>query len=173
MRKRTSRSGVVRKRWRKSEFSEDRVLQQRKRRVPHSIYAERGPLEDILEKPDDLSGAIDEQLSVVHRNSLRLLKLVNSLLDFSRIEAGRVDFAVPGLTDIWKVTGEVAKVYSCFTRKAGLAFEVQCDALPESLYRSSRYVEKDRANLLSNAFKYTLQGGAQVRLPAESHWSRS
>jgi signal transduction histidine kinase len=122
-----------------------------------------GPLEDILEKPEDLPAAIHEQLSVVHRNSLRLLKLVNSLLDFSRIEAGRVQ-AVFVPTDLAKVTGEVASVFRSAMEKAGLAFEVQCDALPEKFYVDRDMWEKIVLNLLSNAFKYTLQGGAQVRL---------
>ena len=55
-----------------------------------------GPLEDALADATN-SGVDRERLEVAHRNSLRLLRLVNSLLDFSRIEAGRVQasFARP------------------------------------------------------------------------------
>src|SRR5207253_960908 len=48
-----------------------------------------GPIEDALDEAADLPPAQRERLDVAHRNALRLLKLVNSLLDFSRIEAGR------------------------------------------------------------------------------------
>ena len=49
-----------------------------------------GPLEDALAQPRGLSTSIRGQLELAHRHSLRLLKLVNTLLDFSRIEAGRI-----------------------------------------------------------------------------------
>jgi len=49
-----------------------------------------GPLEDALAQPEGLSATDRERLELAHRNSLRLLKLVNTLLDFSRIEAGRI-----------------------------------------------------------------------------------
>ena len=47
-----------------------------------------GPLEDMLSRNGSLTDFERENLQLVHRNSLRLLKLVNALLDFSRIEAG-------------------------------------------------------------------------------------
>jgi signal transduction histidine kinase len=51
-----------------------------------------GPLEDELgEFTNPLPAARRERLDMAHRNALRLLKLVNTLLDFSRIEAGRID----------------------------------------------------------------------------------
>src|SRR6476661_3619551 len=49
-----------------------------------------GPLEDAIGESEGLSAANRERMDLAHRNSLRLLKLVNTLLDFSRIEAGRI-----------------------------------------------------------------------------------
>ena len=49
-----------------------------------------GPLEDAMAESDGLSATNRERLEMAHRNSVRLLKLVNTLLDFSRIEAGRI-----------------------------------------------------------------------------------
>ena len=49
-----------------------------------------GPLEDLQQAADALPAEQREQLDVAHRNALRLLRLVNTLLDFSRIEAGRI-----------------------------------------------------------------------------------
>jgi GAF domain-containing protein len=48
-----------------------------------------GPLEDVLRDPQELSPRRLEEITIVHRNALRLLRLVNTLLDFSRVEAGR------------------------------------------------------------------------------------
>ena len=65
-----------------------------------------GPLEEVLpEARERLSPERHEQLVTVRRNAFRLLKLVNTLLDFSRIEAGRVQ-AVYEPTDLASVTSE-------------------------------------------------------------------
>ena len=49
-----------------------------------------GPIEDMLARANGSFTGSREELALVHRNGLRLLKLVNTLLDFSRIEAGRL-----------------------------------------------------------------------------------
>ena len=95
------------------------------------------PLEDILALGDDEPLADRRQLlEVIHRNGLRLLKLVNTLLDFSRIEAGRVQ-AVYKRTDLAKFTAELASVFRSAIERAGLTLIVDCSS------DFSRYVEKD------------------------------
>jgi len=66
---------------------------------------------------------------VAHRNSLRLLKLVNALLDFSRIEAGRCQ-AVYRATDLAGFTAELASLFRSAVEKAGLRLKVRCPPLP-------------------------------------------
>jgi len=104
-----------------------------------------------------------ERFAVVHRNSLRLLKLVNSLLDFSRIEAGRVE-AVFQPTDIAGLTGELASAFRSAMERARLQFEVVCDSLSEPIYLDRDMWEKIVLNLLSNAFKFTFEGKVAVTL---------
>ena len=77
-----------------------------------------GPLEDALASSALPSGERG-RLTVAHRNSLRLLKLVNTLLDFSRIEAGRVQ-AVYEPTDLAAATAELASMFHSAVEKAGL-----------------------------------------------------
>ena len=123
-----------------------------------------GPLEDLLVAGDMRMTAEDrERFAVVHRNSLRLLKLVNSLLDFSRIEAGRVE-AVFQPTDIAGLTGELASAFRWTMERAGLQFEVACDPLSEPIYLDRDMWEKIVLNLLSNAFKFTFEGKVSVTL---------
>ncbi len=127
-----------------------------------------GPLEDTLAKSRNVLPAEDlEQLTVVHRNSLRLLKLVNSLLDFSRIEAGRVQ-ALYQPTDLGSITSELASVFRSAMEKAGLRFRVECDPLPEPVYVDRDMWEKIVLNLLSNAFKFTFEGEIFVGLKAST-----
>jgi signal transduction histidine kinase/FixJ family two-component response regulator len=104
-----------------------------------------------------------EQLDVAHRNSLRLLKLVNSLLDFSRIEAGRTQ-ANYQLTDIGALTTELASNFRSACDRAGLKLIVDCPALPAPVYVDPGMWEKIVLNLLSNAFKFTFEGQIAVRL---------
>nr|WP_299720888.1 ATP-binding protein [Tardiphaga sp.] len=123
-----------------------------------------GPLEDLLADPAMVSGAEGRALvEVAHRNALRLLKLVNSLLDFSRLEAGRAqaDFEP---VDLAALTAELASNFRSVAEKAGLKFEVAGDKLAAPVYVDRDMWEKVVLNLLSNAFKFTLDGGIRVAL---------
>jgi signal transduction histidine kinase/DNA-binding response OmpR family regulator len=103
------------------------------------------------------------QLTVAYRSSLRLLKLVNSLLDFSSIEAGRVQ-AHYQPTDLAQLTAELASNFRSALEKGGLVLTVECPPLPEPIYVDRAMWEKIVVNLISNAFKHTFQGGIAVRL---------
>jgi signal transduction histidine kinase/DNA-binding response OmpR family regulator len=122
-----------------------------------------GPLEDTLARSKGLAPADRDQLETVQRNSLRLLKLVNTLLDFSRIEAGRVQ-AVYEPTDLAAATAELASVFRAAIEKAGLKLIVDCPPLPEPAYVDRDMWEKIVLNLVSNAFKFTFAGEIEIRL---------
>ena len=131
-------------------------------RTPLSLML--GPLEEVLSESRERLGPVrHEQLVVAHRNALRLLKLVNTLLDFSRIEAGRLD-AVYAPTDLCMFTQEISSVFRSAMEKAGLAFSVECEPIMEAVYVDRDMWEKIVLNLLSNAFKFTFEGSVVVRL---------
>jgi signal transduction histidine kinase len=121
-----------------------------------------GPLEDTLADPM-LSPQTTQHLQVAHRNSIRLLKLVNTLLDFSRIEAGRLD-AVYEATDISTLTTELASMFRSATEKAALNLVVDCSPIDREVYVDREMWEKIIFNLLSNAFKFTFEGEIVVTL---------
>ncbi len=122
------------------------------------------PLEDTIA---NLNGTIPsqecEQLQLVQRNGMRLLKLVNSLLDFSRIEAGRVQASYEPV-DLATYTAELASTFRSLIERAGMSLIVDCLPLPEAIYVDREMWEKIVLNLLSNAFKFTLGGTITVRL---------
>ena len=124
-----------------------------------------GPIEDALNDPSSTAlTPIDRgRLETAHRNSLRLLKLVNSLLDFSRIEAGRVDASFEPV-DLARLTTELASNFESATEKAGLALRIDCAALRQPVYVDRDMWEKIVLNLLSNAFKFTFEGEIAVSL---------
>src|SRR6202046_1649437 len=121
-----------------------------------------GPLEDLLARSQThLSPTAKEQLDLVSRNGARLLRLVNTLLDFSRLEAGRVQ-AVYLATDLARFSSELASVFRSATDKAGLRLIVDCPDLGEPVYVDRDMWEKVVLNLISNAFKFTFEGEIAV-----------
>jgi PAS domain S-box-containing protein len=121
-----------------------------------------GPIEDLLnDETASLPTPHRDRLDTAHRNSLRLLKLVNSLLDFSRIEAGRMGASFEP-TDLAKLTAELASNFVSAMEKARLELKIDCLALPQPVYIDRDAWEKIVLNLLSNAFKFTFDGEIAV-----------
>jgi signal transduction histidine kinase len=121
-----------------------------------------GPLEEAL-RVEALLPAVRDRLDVAHRNSIRLLKLVNTLLDFSRIEAGRMD-AVYESVDLCTLTEQLASVFRSAIETAGINLVVDCAPLKTPVYVDRQMWEKIVFNLLSNAFKFTFEGEIKVTL---------
>ena len=119
-----------------------------------------GPVEDALNTQQAVGGA---ELEAVHRNGLRLLRLVNTLLDFSRLEAGRLEAHFES-TDLAAETEGIAGVFRSAIERAGLRLIVDCPPLPEPIFVDRGLWEKILLNLLSNALKFTSQGEITVRL---------
>ncbi len=127
------------------------------------------PLVEALHDPvSDTDPAHKERLEFAYRNSRRLLKLVNSLLDFSRIEGGRMEASYEP-TDVAAVTAELAGVFRSAMEQAGLSLHVDCPPLSEPVYVDRDMWEKIVLNLLSNAFKFTFEGGVSVSVHEEMH----
>ncbi|MFS8071184.1 MAG: response regulator, partial [Byssovorax sp.] len=123
-----------------------------------------GPVEAILsDQQEPLGRRRRSELELVHRNTQRLLKLVNNLLDFSRIEAGRAQ-ALFEPVNLTQLTADLASVFRSAVDRAGLTLEIDLDALPEDVFVDRDMWEKVVLNLLSNAFKFTLSGGITLRL---------
>ncbi len=127
-----------------------------------------GPLEELINSPNaNLSGKERNSIETTHRNAMRLLKLVNTLLDFSRIESGRQE-ANFTLTDISSLTKNLAGNFRSVTEKAGLILEVKAEEVIQPVYLDKQMWEKIVFNLLSNAFKYTLNGKITINIYAEN-----
>jgi PAS domain S-box-containing protein len=122
------------------------------------------PLADALHDGTEPLPAVQrERVEIAHRNSLRLLKLVNTLLDFSRIEAGRAQ-ATFEATDLATLTADLASTFRSMIERAGLRYLVDCPPLDQPVYVDRDMWEKIVLNLLSNAYKFTLEGSIGVSL---------
>ncbi|HUR68670.1 MAG TPA: ATP-binding protein [Candidatus Thermoplasmatota archaeon] len=124
-----------------------------------------GPIQEALQSgpPPEMR----DSLLLAERNSLRLLKLVNSLLEFTRLEAGRVEARyLP--TRLGEFTAELASSFESAARSAGLALELDIEDEARIAYVDRDMWEKIVLNLLSNAFKFTFEGGIRVSLRHEA-----
>ncbi len=120
-----------------------------------------GLIEEAMTRPEKSLGG--EYLEVAQRSGIRLLRLVNSLLDFTRIEAGRLQSTFEP-TDLSTLTSELASAFYSLVEQAGMKLIVNCTPLPELVYVDRAQWEKIVLNLVSNAYKFTFEGEIEVSM---------
>ncbi len=136
----------------------------------------RTPLNSLLvlakllaENPDgNLSSKQVEFAMTIHEAGSDLLRLINDILDLSKVEAGKMDvhpseIPLDGLVEYLDAT------FRPMAAEKGLTFEVETSsALPPMIYSDEQRLQQVLRNLLSNAVKFTAQGGVRLRVaPAE------
>jgi signal transduction histidine kinase/GAF domain-containing protein len=120
-----------------------------------------GPLGDVLGNPDAAPAVQRRRVELALRSTRRLSRLVDRLLDFSRIEEGRIEAAFTPV-DLSALTAEVARAFGPALEAAGLRLAVDCRPLGEPAYVDRELWEKVVLNLLANAFKFTERGEIRV-----------
>ncbi|KAG8822513.1 hypothetical protein FRC17_009560 [Serendipita sp. 399] len=121
-----------------------------------------GPISDCLAETKDPN--IKAKLATAARNVDRLVRLVDSLMDFSRLEAGRLEGRYSPV-QFGPYVAELASVFKPVIEKAHLDYTITYDANEtRSLFIDQDYMEKIIFNLIGNAFKYTLAGSIAVEV---------
>lgn len=126
-----------------------------------------GPIEEALADDNHLLPGEKQRYRLIRRNARRLQKLVNNLLDFSRIESGRIE-AVYTPTDLPGFTADLASSFRSVIESAGLFYLVEIEPIPEKVFVDREMWEKIVLNLLSNAFKFTMEGSIRVGMKEEN-----
>lgn len=127
----------------------------------------KGPIEDFL-RDNDVE-KFKEVLPDVHRNSNRLLQLINQLLDLSRLGAGNYHLNT-SREDIIPFVKQIVHSFSSLAHKKNIQLETEVDPRLRndlrneviSFYFDDDILEKIFSNLLSNAFKFTQEGGSII-----------
>ncbi|WP_232341740.1 SpoIIE family protein phosphatase [Mycobacterium kansasii] len=122
-----------------------------------------GPLDDARSDAGS-DTLLAERLGTARRNARRLQRMVDSLLDFSRIEAGRAN-AKLACTDVGALTSDIASSFSELCARAGLDLVLDCHPVLADV--DPDMWETIVLNLLSNAVKYTLTGSITVEVRSE------
>ena len=117
-----------------------------------------GPVEEMLTSPADLAPAQRHDLQLVRRHTQRLLQLVNQLLDFRKIDVGKMAVrAREG--NLVSFVREIMDVFEKPARQRGITFRFLPAEPVINLWFDGDILDKVLFNLLSNAFKYTPDGG--------------
>lgn len=120
------------------------------------------PIKDLLSKKAEQQSQTDSELNIVYRNARRMLSLVDQLLLFKKAESG-FDKLKLSKINAFKLSNEV---YLCFVQQAkanSINYVLDCENENLEVYGDIEKLEVTLYNLLSNAFKYTPQGG-EIRL---------
>jgi signal transduction histidine kinase len=130
-----------------------------------------GPLDDLLGSGGAVESGARQRLEVVRRNALRLLRMVNTVLDFSRAGADGASRTFRPV-DLAALTREITSHFEPLLAREGIVLACDLEPLPHPVYVDPEAWEKVVLNLLSNAFKFTLRGEIRVTLTAAGETAR-
>ncbi|KAG8714935.1 hypothetical protein FRC11_006434 [Ceratobasidium sp. 423] len=129
-------------------------------RTPLTLIS--GPISDAINEAT--SPRAQERLKLVMRNVNRLRRLVDTLMDFSRVEAGRLEGHFRPVK-LGPMTADLAALFRSTIEKSGIQYVVDCDNTSSQLtYVDPELWEKIVFNIVGNAFKYTLSGKITVTI---------
>ncbi|RLD70903.1 MAG: hypothetical protein DRI98_06710 [Bacteroidetes bacterium] len=120
----------------------------------------KGPVEDVLEDPKT-SRRNRGSLDVVRRNTYRLMTLVNQLLDISKLDKGDMKLILME-ENIFDFTHAIAVSFSSLAESKGIQYRFHIPTTDSRVWFDPEKLEKIIFNLLSNAFKFTEEGGKVV-----------
>ncbi|MGI9175595.1 MAG: two-component regulator propeller domain-containing protein, partial [Rhodothermales bacterium] len=119
-----------------------------------------GPLDDVLGgEHGAVLNPVREQLALARRNAGRVLDLINQILDVARLEAGRMRLRARRL-DFGAFVASIAQALVPLAERKGITLDVQIPEAGTDVWADPEQLQKVFVNLLSNALKFTPEGGA-------------
>ncbi|BDQ11377.1 response regulator [Sediminibacterium sp. TEGAF015] len=127
----------------------------------------RTPLNSVLilaklladNNPRNLTDKQIEYATIIHRSGSDLLKLINDILDLSKIEAGKIDLTIEEIS-VESIIKDLQQLFSVVASQKNIEFSIHKDVkVPNNLKTDVLRLEQIIKNLLSNAFKFTPENG--------------
>ena len=134
----------------------DEINMSHELRTPLSLIL--APLEELVEEKSKFDLQEQQKLSYIYRNGRKLLHLINQLLDFRKAESGALPIHV-AMNQVDKLAKNIFTMFEENAQKRNITYEYQSDLKDDLLPVDKMYVEMMLTNLLSNAFKFTRNGG--------------
>ncbi|KAJ3174897.1 hypothetical protein HK101_010805 [Irineochytrium annulatum] len=122
-----------------------------------------GPLEDCLSS-SHLTPAMLTNIQLAYTNTIRILKLIHNLLDYSRIQNGRMTASFRRVANASDLTRSLASVFRSAVEKLGIKYIVEVEDVSEDCYLDRQMWEHITFNLIGNAVKFTKHGYIRCRL---------
>lgn len=116
-----------------------------------------GPLEEMMNNPK-LPYTTKQYLSLIHKNTIRLLRLVNELIDFRKIEVNKMQLQASE-NDLVQFTNEIIEPFKALAGKRNIDLRIITKHRSIPLWFDNAMLDKVMFNLLSNAFKFTSDNG--------------
>ena len=117
-----------------------------------------------LNEEGNLTGEQVEEAQVIYNGGLELLRLINDILDLSKVEAGKLTFVAEDVP-VGHIAARLERQFQPVAGEAGLAFEIELGPqLPAAIRSDPQRLEQILKNLLSNAFKFTEKGGVTLTI---------
>ncbi len=117
-----------------------------------------GPAEEMLKQPK-LLPPVRQQLSLIHKNAMRLLRLVNQLMDFRKIEFNKMKIRAAE-TDLVTFTNDIVQVFHDIALKRNIDCRLLTKERSLPVWIDVSIMDQVLFNLLSNAFKFTTDNGS-------------
>jgi len=129
----------------------------------------RTPLNSLLilskllndNKDGNLTPKQVEFAQTIYSSGSDLLTLINDVLDLSKVEAGKMEVSASDVP-VEEITGALDRGFRAIAEQKGLEFTIDVQDAPASIYTDGQRVEQVIKNLLSNAFKFTNEGGVTL-----------
>ena len=127
-------------------------------RTPLSVIIS---LSDLLQFKNTSEQEKEENLTTIHYASESLLKLINNILDFSKLEEGKMKIRTAEVS-IRKVLNEIDKIFQVKAAEKKLNFYCECRDLPPVIWLDELHIREIIVNLVGNSMKFTRQGKVEL-----------
>lgn len=126
-------------------------------------------VESLHDEFKNKSHSVKKDLDIMYNNSLRLLRLINQLLDFRKVEDKKFTLKL-SKNNLWKFSTNMFKEFKREAKKRKINYTIETDNEELEVYFDANLMDKVYYNLLSNCFKFTPDGGKiEIKISQEKN----